>query len=241
MEAPPVPVSRSGRWRRWGLPLAAAAVVVLALAGRGFEARALLESVLAWVAGLGAWGLVLFVVLYVVATVLLLPGVVLTLGAGAVFGVVVGFLAVSAGATLGAVAAFLVGRHLARDWVAARVAASPRLAAIDAAVAREGWKIVLLARLSPAFPFVLLNYAFGLTRVSLRHYALASWVGMMPGIALYAYLGSLAGEVAVTAAGGRARPPEAWALYGLGFLATVAVAVYVTRVARAALDRRVTP
>ena len=226
-------------WSRWRLALATAAVLVVVVVARGLETRALLEGALGWIGGLGPWGPVLFVLLYVAATVLLLPAVVLTLGAGAAFGVVTAFAAVSAGATLGAVAAFLVGRYLARDWVARRVAASPRLGAIDAAVAREGWKIVLLTRLSPAFPFVLLNYAYGLTRVSLRHYALASWIGMMPGIALYAYLGSLAGDLAAAAAGARGRTPGEWALYALGLLATVAVTVYVTRVARAALARRV--
>jgi uncharacterized membrane protein YdjX (TVP38/TMEM64 family) len=238
MEAPPVRVNGAW-WSRWRLALAIGAVLVVVVVARGLETRALLESALGWIGGLGPWGPVLFVLLYVAATVLLLPAVVLTLGAGAVFGVVTAFAAVSAGATLGAVAAFLVGRYLARDWVARRVAASPRLGAIDAAVAREGWKIVLLTRLSPAFPFVLLNYAYGLTRVSLRHYALASWIGMMPGIALYAYLGSLAGDLAAAAAGARGRTPGEWALYALGLLATAAVTVYVTRVARTALARRV--
>ena len=183
-------MSDGASWSRWRLALGIGAVLVVVLVTRGLETRALLQGALGWIAGLGPWGLAIFVLLYMAATVLLLPAVVLTLGAGAVFGVVWGFVAVSVGATLGAVAAFLVGRYLARDWVATRVAASPRLGAIDAAVAREGWKIVLLTRLSPAFPFVLLNYAYALTRVSLRHYVLASWIGMMPGIVLYTYLGS---------------------------------------------------
>lgn len=232
-------MSGGASWARWRLALSIGAVLGLVLVARGLETRAWLEGALNWIGGLGPAGLALFVLLYAAATVLLLPAVVLTLGAGAVFGVVAAFAAVSMGATLGAVAAFLVGRYLARDWVTRRVAASPRLGAIDAAVAREGWKIVLLTRLSPAFPFVLLNYAYGLTRVSLRHYALASWIGMMPGIALYAYLGSLAGDLAAAAAGARGRTPGEWALYALGLAATVTVTVYVTRMARAALDRRV--
>lgn len=227
-------------WRsRWRIGLWLSALVVFVFAGRALDAPALLRTALAWVTGLGPWGPAIFVLLYVAATVLLLPAVVLTLGAGAVFGVAQGFVAVSVGATLGATAAFLIGRYLARGWVARRVAGSARLGAVDEAVAREGWKIVLLTRLSPAFPFVLLNYAFGLTRVPLRHYVLASWVGMMPGIALYAYIGALAGDVAAAAAGGRVRSPWEWALYGLGLVATLAVTVYVTRVARGALGRRV--
>jgi uncharacterized membrane protein YdjX (TVP38/TMEM64 family) len=232
-------VSGGASRSRWPLVLAAGLVLAVVVAARGLETRALLESALAWITGLGPWGPAIFVLLYVAATVLLLPAVALTLGAGALFGVVWAFVIVTLSATLGAVAAFLVGRYLARDWVARRVAASARLVAVDEAVAREGWKIVALTRLSPAFPFVLLNYAFSLTRVPLRHYVLATFVGMMPGIALYAYLGSLAGEVAAAAAGSRARTPWEWGLYALGFVATLAVAAYVTRLARTALARRV--
>jgi uncharacterized membrane protein YdjX (TVP38/TMEM64 family) len=224
---------------RWSLVLIGGALLAAAVAGRGLDLPGLVESALAWVTALGPWGPALFVVLYVLATVLLLPAVALTLGAGALFGVVAAFVLVTVGATLGAVAAFLVGRYLARGWVSRRIAGSAPLGALDEAVAREGWKIVALTRLSPAFPFVLLNYAFGLTRVPLRHYAPATLVGMMPGIALYAYLGSLAGDVAVAAAGGRVRTPWEWALYAIGFLATAAVTVYVTRLARTTLARRV--
>jgi uncharacterized membrane protein YdjX (TVP38/TMEM64 family) len=241
MEAPSVRVSAGLSRARWRIVLVVGALAAVVVAGRALDAGAALQGALAWINRLGPWAPAIFVLLYVAATVLLLPAVVLTLGAGVVFGVARAFAAVSVGATLGATAAFLVGRYLARDWVARRVAASATLGAIDEVVAREGWKIVALTRLSPAFPFVLLNYAFGLTRVSLRHYVLASWIGMMPGIALYAYLGSLAGDVAAAAAGGRARTPWEWALYALGFLATLAVTVYVTRMARAALARRVAP
>ncbi|MGH7316374.1 MAG: TVP38/TMEM64 family protein, partial [Candidatus Rokuibacteriota bacterium] len=128
---------------------------------------------------------------------------------------------------------------LARGWVARRIEGNARFKAIDAAVAREGWKIVGLTRLSPVFPFNLLNYAFGVTRVSLRDYLLASWIGMMPGTVMYVYLGSLAGDLAALGAGRRARTPAEWGFYVVGLLATVAVTVYVTRLARAALARRV--
>lgn len=223
---------------RWRLALGIAVLGALALAGRMLDAPAWVQGALGWVERLGPWGPAMFVLLYVVATVLLLPAVLLTLGAGAVFGVARAFVAVSVGATLGATVAFLVGRHLARDWVAARLAEHASLRRIDEAVARDGWKIVLLTRLSPAFPFVLLNYAFGLTRVSLRDYVLASWIGMMPAIVLYAYIGSLAGGLAAAVAGGPARSPWTWALYGLGLVATLAVTLYVARVARGALARR---
>jgi uncharacterized membrane protein YdjX (TVP38/TMEM64 family) len=163
--------------------------------------------------------------------VLFVPGSVLTLGAGAVFGVAWGSVYVSLGATLGATAAFLVGRYLARDAIARKIEGNARFAAIDQAVAIEGWRIVGLTRLSPVFPFTLLNYAFGLTRVKLGHYVLASWIGMMPGTVMYVYLGSLARA----ASGIPLRTPGEWVLYGIGLLATVVVTLLVTRLARKAL------
>lgn len=210
-----------------------AVMLALAVAFTLFDVRAGLRGALARIDSLGAWGPVLFVLIYVVATVLFLPGSALTLGAGALFGVGWGSVFVSAGSVLGATAAFLVGRYFARDWVAKKIAGNAAFAAIDRAVAAEGWKIVGLTRLSPAFPFSLLNYAFGLTRVSLRDYVLASWIGMMPGTVMYVYIGSLA-----RVAGDRSRTPGEWALLGLGLAATIAVTVVITRIARAALARR---
>src|SRR5439155_10008067 len=110
-----------------------------------------------------------------------------------------------------------------------------KFAAIDRAVADEGWKIVLLTRLSPVFPFVLLNYAFGLTRVKLSHYVLASWLGMIPGTLLYVYLGSLVNFWGCR----RQRTAGEWILYGVGLLATVTVAVFVTRLAKRALAKKI--
>lgn len=232
-------MTRAGRpsASRWTIALWVAVALALLVAARTANAPALLRAALEWITGLGPWGPVAFVVLYVTAAVLLLPAFVLTLGAGAVFGVARGFAAVWVGATLGATAAFLIGRYLARGWVARRIEGNPTFRAIDDAVAREGWKIVGLTRMSPAFPYGLLNYAFSVTRVSVRDFVLATAVGMVPGIAMYVYIGSLAGTLA--GAGERARTPAEWALYGVGLLATVAVTVYVTRVARAALDKRI--
>ena len=223
--------------------LLAAIVAGLLLTAEYFNLQQLFRNALAWIEGAGPIGPIVFFGLYIAACVLMLPGSILTLGAGAVFGVVNGSLLVSLSSTVGATAAFLVGRYLAREMVARRVAGNPSFRAMDEAVASEGWKIVGLTRLSPVFPFNVLNYAFGLTRVSLRDYMLASWIGMIPGTVMYVYLGSLAGSLAELGAkeGGRTRPPAEWALYLVGLIAPVAVTVVITRIARRALDRRINP
>jgi uncharacterized membrane protein YdjX (TVP38/TMEM64 family) len=218
---------------------AMAVVVALAVVGRQPGVRAALLSVLTWVEGQGAAGAVVFVLLYVVSCVLFVPGSILGLGAGAIYGVARGAALVSLSSTLGATAAFLVGRYLARGWVARRVAGNARFEAIDSAVGREGWKIVALTRLSPVFPFNLLNYAYGLTRVSLRDYVLASWVGMFPGTLLFVYIGSLAGHLAAVGSPEKGATQARWAFTALGFAATVAVTIMVSRLARKALVKRV--
>lgn len=197
-----------------------------------------MKEVLAWVESLGPWGPAAFIALYALATVLFVPGSILTLGAGALFGLARGYLYVAAGSMLGASGAFLIGRYAARDWVARKVAGNPRFQAIDEAVGREGWKIVALARLSPVFPFNLLNYAFGLTGVSFRQYFWTSLVGMMPGTVMYVYAGALAGDLAALGAGRGERTPGQWALTVAGFIATAAVTVHVTRIAKRALREK---
>src|SRR6266404_6969685 len=222
----------SSRWR-WVLYVAAGIGIVLA--AKYFHVQDLLKEALDWIGKLGPWGPVIFAGIYVVATVFFIPGSVLTLGAGAVFGVGLGSVCVSISATLGATAAFLVGRYLARDAIARKIENNEKFATIDRAVADEGWKIVLLTRLSPVFPFTLLNYAFGVTRVKLSHYVFASWIGMMPGTVMYVYFGSLVN----VGAGHRQRTTGEWLLYGVGLLATVIVTVFVTRLARRALAKKI--
>ncbi|WP_413162892.1 TVP38/TMEM64 family protein [Capilliphycus salinus ALCB114379] len=198
-----------------------------------------LRQTLDWIANLGYWGPVAFILVYILATVLFLPGSILTLGAGAIFGVFAGYVYVSMGSVVGATCAFLVGRYLARGWVAKKIAGNEKFKAIDEAVAREGWKIVGLTRLSPIFPFNLLNYSFGLTKVSLRDYVIASWIGMIPGTIMYVYLGSLAGELATLGLEERSKTTGEWILYGVGLIATIAVSVYVTKIARQALNNKI--
>jgi uncharacterized membrane protein YdjX (TVP38/TMEM64 family) len=195
----------------------------------------LLRDSLAWIQSLGAVGAIAFIGLYAIATVAFFPGSILTLGAGVVFGVVQGTLYVWIGATLGATLAFLVGRYLARNWVFQKIADNPKFRAIDAAVGNAGLKIVLLTRLSPIFPFNLLNYAFGVTSVSLKDYMLGC-VGMIPGTILYVYIGSLAGTVAaIGTANQPTHPSVQWTIRIVGLVATIAVTLYITRIARKAL------
>jgi uncharacterized membrane protein YdjX (TVP38/TMEM64 family) len=209
--------------------LATAALAIGALIALMPRIQPHVEAFRAWVETLGLWGPLVFIAGYALAIVALIPGSLLTLSAGAIFGLGPGTLYVFTGASLGACAAFLIARHLARGAVERRLAGNRRFAAIDRAIARQGRKIAFLLRLSPVFPFTLLNYALGLTRVRLRDYALAC-TGILPGTSAYVYLGSLA--VLESDAGSH------WlqrALYVLGLGATVAVIVVITRTARRAL------
>lgn len=213
-------------------------ITALIAVAKYFNIQELPKSTLDWVAGLGPWGPVTFIVIYILATILFIPGSILTLGAGVLFGVVLGSIYVSIGATIGAAGAFLVGRYLARGWVEKRIEGNSKFEAIDQAVANEGWKIVGLTRLSPVFPFNLLNYAFGLTQVSFKDYFLPTWIGITPGTVLYVYLGSLASSLAMLGSE-RSRTSAEWAFYTVGLLATVAVTIYGTQVAKKALAQRI--
>lgn len=204
--------------------------------GVGWEPQIWLLNTLQWINSLGPIGAIAFIVIYIVAAVAFLPGSILTLGAGVVFDVVLGSVYVFIGATIGATLAFLAGRYLARGWVASKIAENAKFQAIDEAVGKEGLKIVLLTRLSPVFPFNLLNYAYGVTGVSLKDYVIGS-LGMIPGTIMYVYIGSLAGNLATLGAGTtEANPVAQWTIRIIGFIATVAVTVYVTKVAKKALD-----
>ncbi|MDY6802302.1 MAG: TVP38/TMEM64 family protein [Cyanobacteriota bacterium] len=214
-----------------------AAVALLIIAQQFFDIQQRLIDALNWIRDLGAIGPVVFIIIYILAAVLFIPGSLLTLGAGFIYGVIKGSIFVSIASTLGATLAFIVGRYFARSWVSKQIEGKQKFKAIDEAVAEEGWKIVGLTRLSPIFPFNLLNYAFGVTQVSLRDYVVASWIGMMPGTVMYVYFGSLAESLATLGQG--EKTPLQWALFGVGLLATFALTFYVTKIAREALDRKI--
>ncbi len=188
-----------------------------------------------WVEGLGLLGPAVFVAGYAAAVVAFAPASLLTLAAGAIFGVLEGTVTVFVAASLGACLAFLIARHGARALVERRIAGDRRFAAIDRAIGQQGRRIVFLLRLSPVFPFNLLNYALGLTRVRFADYAVAC-LGMLPGTLAYVYSGSLLGDVAAAVGGASPeRGPLQWALIAAGLAATIAVTAIVTRIARRAL------
>ena len=231
-------VASGGSGAARGRGVAKAAAIAAAVGALWLVGRRLGDAIpafQAWIDGLGAWGPVAFVAGYAAAVVAFVPGSALTLAAGAAFGVVRGTAYVFVAASLGACAAFLVARHLARSTVERRIAGDRRFAAIDRAIGREGRRIVLLLRLSPVFPFNLLNYALGLSRVRFVDYAVGC-VGMLPGTLVYVYSGSLAAEVATAASGaGGGGGAARRALFVAGLVATVAVTALVTRTARRAL------
>jgi uncharacterized membrane protein YdjX (TVP38/TMEM64 family) len=196
-----------------------------------------LHQSLVWIESLGFVAPLAFILIYNLATVLLIPGSLMTLGSGVLFGLYWGSLYVFMAATLGATLAFWIGRNLARNWVSKKMQPYPKFAAIDRAVAQAGFKIVLLTRLSPLFPFNLLNYGFGITQVSLKDYMLGS-IGMIPGTVLYVYIGSLIGNLALINA--KSVDPQVakiqWAAKIMGFMITIAVTIYLARIAKKALD-----
>jgi uncharacterized membrane protein YdjX (TVP38/TMEM64 family) len=208
----------------------------------GFPLGRWLLDLVEWVRSAGAAGVLLFAIAYVGATVLLLPGSILTLGAGFAYGPLLGTLLVSPISVAAATASFLLARFVARQWVARRIERDERFAAVDRAVGNSGLKIVALLRLSPILPFNFLNAALGLTRVRTRDFVLGSWVGMFPGTLLYVYLGSLVTSASELASGKR---PDAgtWGsvLYWGGLGATVVVTVVVSRIAKRALASTLSP
>ena len=191
-----------------------------------------------WIESLGGWGPAVFALIYVVAAVALVPGGLLTIAAGAIFGLLWGFIAVSVGSTVGASLAFLIGRYGARTAVREQTAKYPKFAAIDRAIDEGGWKIIAMLRLVPMFPFNVGNYLLGLTPVKFWSYALASWIAMMPGTLVYVYLGHVGRKSVEAAAGEDGLHPLEWTLMIVGLLIAVAVTVYITRLARRKLDEQ---
>ncbi|MDE2877953.1 TVP38/TMEM64 family protein [Candidatus Palauibacter soopunensis] len=240
------PSARAGP--EFGLPALVAASPVPGQAAQASESASesaaeeelgFLARLVTWLrettAELGWLGPFFFGLFYALAVVLFVPGSALTIAGGVTFGLALGTLTVFVGANIGAALAFLIARYVLRDRVEKLLANRPALRAIDRAVETQGWRIVFLTRLSPVFPFSAQNYFYGLTGVTFTQYVAASLVGMFPGTLLYVYIGAAGAEVA-EASGGAANWGQT-ALLVAGLVATAAVVVLVTRVARRELQK----
>lgn len=218
------------------------ALLALALGGIALMLRWLplaewLGSALAWIEDHRTFAWIVFIVTYAVATVLLLPAFILTLAGGFVFGLPFGVALVSAGSTFGACSAFLVGRYFARGWVERRIENHSGFRALDLATRHEGFVIVFLVRLSPVFPFNLVNYALSLTAVRFRDYALATWIGMLPVTVLYVYIGTAASDLGQLVGGELDTGLAGRAALLAGLAATVALIAFIARKATRVLGR----
>lgn len=201
------------------------------------DAREQVILLLNWVDAQGLWAPLLFIAIMAAVVVLLLPGIFFTMGAGFVFGVTRGTIYVVAGTTLGATLSFLVARHFLGARMARYLLASPKLNVVGSEFTRHGWKVVLLTRLIPFFPFKLSNYLFGVSRFSLRDFVLGTLVGIIPFSLNNVYLGSIAADIATLGLRDLERTPLEWTVYGFGFLAAMVSLFYFNRLARTALAR----
>jgi len=196
-------------------------------------------DLLQWLRNNRTEGAFAFVGIYAVCTVFLVPGALLTLGAGFVFGILVGLLVVVVGAGIGLNLAFLLGRYVFRDAVARKVSEYPKFAAVDAAVEKEGWKIVFLLRLAPIVPFTAFNYAMSVTKVQFLHYAIPSCIGIIPGTAMFCYFGSLASDLSTISSEGPDRTTQ-WIIIAVSGVLIIAAVVVITRMARRAINNALT-
>ncbi len=219
--------------KRWLVLACAAAIIVVAAILLGRFAAEPLQRFAQWVNGLGPWAPVVFILGYALAAVAFFPGSLLTLAAGAIFGLLRGSIYVFVAATLGASLSFLIARYAARPLVWRKLAGDDRFEKIDRAVGKEGGKMVFLMRLSPILPYNALNYALGLTKVGFIPFLLGS-IGMIPGTILYTYYGKVAGDLTALGRGVK-HGPEYYVFLAVGLLATIAVVILGARVGKRAL------
>ncbi len=193
---------------------------------------------LAWIQASGWIGWVGFIALYALTCVFLLPGSVLTVGAGAVYGFGAGTLLVTIASVVGAVLNFATSRYLVHRWLHRKFAHNARFQALDQAIAKSGWRIVLLSRLSPILPHSIVSYACGLTTISMTRFTLASWIGFIPISAAYAYTGALIGKIAKAKAG-LPHGIDSWLLYAAGLTITILVTIWSAKIAARALKTEI--
>ena len=221
---------------RWLLILAAAGSFLWATAHHGEEFRSGVLALLEWVRASGPWGPVLFILVVATSMMLILPGFIFTLSAGFLFGAIKGTLLILIGTTAGACLAFLTGRFLFRDQVTAALSEREKIRRFVRIVDHEGWRFVMITRMVPMFPFKLSNYAFGTTSIPFRQFLLGTSIGIIPLSMTNVYAGSLAGSLSNLEFDGAPDSPLNWAVYAGGFVMALVFLVYVTRLARRALD-----
>lgn len=207
------------------------AIALLGIAATQFPIAQWLTSLVGWIDANKQTAWLVFIAVYIAATVLMLPGSILTLAAGYVFGVLYGTALVSVSSVLGGTAAFLIGRSLGRGWVREKIGADARLAAIDSATEEKGFLVMLLLRLSPIFPFNVMNYLMSLTGMSLKNFFFGSWIGMFPGTLLYVYIGSGLSDLTAILAGEYEAGPYGKVFFIGGLIATAAATILIARFA----------
>ena len=189
---------------------------------------------------LGLWGYFLFIFIYNLATIFLIPGSILTIKGGCLYGLLLGTIIVLIAAIVGAIASFFLGRYYCRDWVNQQLSQYPLLKKLDHIIAEEGWKIVCLTRLCPLFPFNLMNYFFGVTEISLKDYLIGS-LAIFPGTFMYVYIGSLLRDLSGYDSANYSDSPETqtliWLMRLLGFIATIALTIYSVQIAKKTLNQ----
>ena len=207
------------------------AIVLLGIAATQFPIADWLTGLVRWIDAHKETAWIVFIGTYVAATVLMVPGAILTVAAGYVFGVLYGTALVSVSSILGATLAFVIGRALGRGWVRNRIGSDPRLSAIDRATEERGFFVMLLLRLSPVFPFNVMNYLMSLTGMRLSHYFFGSWIGMLPGTLLYVYIGSAANDLTSLLAGNYDAGPWGRVFFVAGLVATAVATILIARYA----------
>lgn len=217
----------------WLLLLGAGCLVLL---GSVLPLKPWANELRAWLSTLGPGAMPVFILIYLLATVLGLPNILLILIAGTLFGLVNGIISASIADTLGAIACFLLGRTIARKWVETHIKQHSTFTQLDQAIRHKGWKILLLTRLSPLMPSNVLNYGFSCTNVSFRQYCFFSWLGMLPVIVVYVYLGSFGMSLAQPD-----RSPGTLTLQAIGLALTIGAALYITRLLKRSLSKTTTP
>lgn len=215
-------------------------VITLIIISQSINIQQNLQTFITWVENLGIWGPIGFIFIYNIGTLLFIPGSLLTINGGFLFGLFWGSVYVLIAAMIGAILAFVIGRYISKDWICQQLEKYPKFKAIDHAVTQEGWKIVLLTRLSPIFPFNLLNYAFGVTNVSLFDYILGSF-GIIPGTVMYVYIGSITTNLAMISTNTQPTSLEVkiwqYILQAIGLIATIYGSFHITKVAHKCLNK----